>query len=222
LSKIFEQNVRSVVISIKFKNFDECMKSILPSPATLFHTTSHLLIEYTVNSNKEVFLGEYIQFLIQKDIFVLLITQEGNSSYYIKDFSEPRIISVELTVLDSAVANYEFKKFGQIPMNENKILFSITNVIQELGAEKQIFIIFDSLTDLILWLDFNVAYKLMRKAISKLRRAENVSSLFLINKTTHSRQVLSSFESLFDGILESDAINTCNVKGVIKYRYIIH
>ena len=120
------------------------------------------------------------------------------------------------------VANYEFKKFGQIPMNENKILFSINNVIEELGGEKQLLLVFDSLTDIILWLEFNTAYKFMRKAISKLRRAEQVSSIFLINKKSHSDQVLSSFESLFDGVLESTAKNTCTVKGIIKFRYIIH
>jgi KaiC/GvpD/RAD55 family RecA-like ATPase len=210
------------VISVKFQTFDKFIKAILPDPSTPFRSNSHLLVEYTIGSNKEEFLGQYIRYLAEKDIYVLLITQEGNSAFYMKEYSDPHVISIELTVLDSAVANYEFKKFGQIPMNENKILFSINNVIEELGGEKQLLLIFDSLTDIILWLDFTTTYKFMRKTISKLRRAEHVSSIFLINKKSHSDQVLSSFESLFDGVLESTAKNTCTVKGVIKFRYIIH
>ena len=195
------------------------MKSILPESSALFYTNSHLLMEFTVESNKERFLGNYIEELAKNDVYILLITQEGNSSYYLQNFSDFHIIVIELTVLESSSSNFEFQKFGQIPMNENKILFSINNVLHEL-KDKTVLIIFDSISDIILWLDFNVAYKFMRKAISNLRRDKTVSSFFLINKRSHSEQILAAFESLFDGVIVTDAVNECQAKGVIKYRYI--
>ena len=179
-------------------------------------------MEFTIESNKEEFLGNYIKYLIEKNVFILLITQEGNSSFYIKDISDFHLMTIELTVLDESIANYEFKKFGQIPMNVNKILFAINNVLDELEGKKYLLVIFDSLTDLILWHDFNMTYKFMRKCASKLRRGPRVSSIFLINKASHSAQVLSSFETLFDGVIVSKAENECELKGPVKYRYIIH
>ncbi len=210
------------MISVKFNSFNEFISSILPKPTKKYYTNTQLLLEFTIDSNKEDFLGEYIRYLTQKDIYTFLITQEGNSSFYLKDFSDFHVICVELTVQESAVTNYEFKKFGQIPFNVSKILFSINSVLNELGREKTVLIIFDSLTDIILWLDFNTAYKFMRKAVSYLRSSYNVSSLFLINLKSHSEQILSAFESLFDGVLISDDINECRVKGTIKHRYLPH
>lgn len=209
------------MISIKFKNCNEFFESVLPKPKGP-HSNTQLLLEYTVESNKEEFLAEYINFLIDKDVFILLLTQEGNSTFYTKDLLDFHLMPIELSVQDSTIANYEFKKFGQIPMNENKILFAINNVVNELEGKKYLLIIFDSLTDLILWHDFNLAYKFMRKCISTLRRNPQVSSIFQINKNSHSQQELSAFETLFDGILLSNGVNECELKGTLKHRYVIH
>ena len=211
------------MISVKFDCFDGFIKKILPDPKTKHYNNTQLLLEYTIESNKEKFLGEYIiKTLIEKDVYTLLITQEGNSSFYIEDPTDVHILVTELTVSDAGLKNYEFKKFGQIPLNENKILFTINNVINEFAGKNWLFIVFDSLSELILWLDFNTTYKFMRKCISNLRRVKQVSSCFLINKPSHSPQILSSFENLFDGVIVSKAENDCDVKGTIKYRYIIH
>jgi len=208
---------------VKFTCLDEFVKSVLPDPArNTHHNNVQLLLEFSVESNKEDFLGEYIKNATDQDVYTLLITSEGNSSFYLKDFADFHIMTVELTVSDSAISNFKFKKFGQIPLNENKILFSINNVLQELAGNKRLLIIFDSLSELILWLDFNTTYKFMRKCISNLRRVENVFSFFLINKNSHSPEVLSAFETLFDGIIVSQAKNECDLKGEIKFRYIIH
>lgn len=209
------------MISIKFTKCYEFFESVLPKP-TNPHTNTQLLMEFTVESNKEEFLGSYIQDLIKKDVYILLITQEGNSTFYTKDISDFHLMTIELSVLDSTVLNYEFKKFGAIPMNENKILFAINNVVNELEGKKYLLIIFDSLTDLILWHDFNIAYKFMRKSVSSLRRNPRVSSIFQINKNSHSTQEISAFESLFDGIFVSEGENECRLKGTLKYRYMIH
>ncbi|NVM52064.1 MAG: hypothetical protein HWN66_00080 [Candidatus Helarchaeota archaeon] len=197
------------------------MESILPDPSTRLQHNTQLLLEFTIESNKEEFLSEYINYLIKKNIFILVITQEGNSSFYFKNLSDYHIMCIELTVLDSSIANFEFKKFGQIPLNENKILFAINNVLNEFKGKKHLLIIFDSLTDLILWHDFNVAYKFMRKCASNLRRNERISSIFLINKTSHSLQELAAFETLFDGIIVSEGVNECKLKGTVKYRHTI-
>ena len=209
------------MISVKFEKCQEFFESVLPKPTGL-HTNTQLLLEFTVESNKEEFLGEYIKDLIARDVFVLLLTQEGNSTFYTHELSDYHLMPIELSVLDTAISNYEFKKFGQIPMNENKILFAINNVVNELEGKKFLLIIFDSLTDLILWHDFNIAYKFMRKGVSTLRRNPRVSSIFQINRNSHSAPELSEMETLFDGIFLSEGENECSLKGPIKYRYLIH
>lgn len=212
------------MIPVKFKECREFIESILPKPSDRRHSNTQLLLEYTVESNKEDYLHDYIKYLIEKNVFILLITQEGNSTFYTKTLSDFHLMTIELTVMDSSLQkSYEFKKFGQIPLNESKILFAMNNVLQEFeqSANRHLLIIFDSLTDLILWLDFNIAYKFMRKCVSNLRRFERVSSIFMINKKSHSAEVLAAFETLFDGILVSEGIDECNMKGILKYRYII-
>ena len=213
-----------MVFCIKFINFIEFIDSILADP---FDINSHLLLEFTIESNKEEFIGDYIKFLIKKNINILLFTQEGNSSFYLKDSSDNNIITVELTVLDSISPESQFKKlkttnkfkrFSKIPLNKNKILYILKKILREIGGKRPILIIFDSLSDILLWFDFKIAYKFMRECISVLRQIKNLVSIFLINKNSHSSQTMSAFESLFDGILISDAINECKVKGVIKNR----
>ena len=206
------------MVYIKFTCYDEFIKSTLPNKKK--YNNTQLLLEFTAESNKEEYLGEYITYLTSQDVYTLLITSEGNSTYYVKPDKEPdfHVINIELTVSDAAISNFAFGKFGQIPLNENKILFSINNVIQEFAGKRWLYIIFDSLSELILWHDFTTAYKFMRSCVSNLRRARKVSSCFLINKNSHSKEILSSFENLFDGILVSDARNECDVKGTIKYR----
>ncbi len=209
------------MISVQFKSFNEFTEAILPSPSANYSNNTQLLMEFTLESNKEEFLGEYIKYLIKKDVYTLLFTQEGNASFYLKDFSDSHIITIELTVLESPSSNYEFKKFGQIPMNENKILYVINNVLREFGGKKPNLVVFDSISDIILWYDFTTAYKFVRKCVSNLRRTENTHSIFLISKTSHSEKELSAHENLFDGILVSEGKNECSVRGGIKYRYIL-
>lgn len=183
------------------------------------YKNNQLLLEFTVESNKETFLGNYLKFLIDSKTYVLLMTQEGNSSFYSSDITDFHLMTIELTVSDSAVTTYEFQKFGQIPLNEHKILYTISNVQQELKEENPLFILFDSLSDLMLWADFNITYKLIRKCMSTLRRRKNTSSLFLISKTSHSPEIISSFETLFDAVILSDAVNEVRMLGVPKYRH---
>jgi len=212
------------VIPVKFQEFREFIESILPTPSKKYHTNTQLLLEFTSESNKEDFLAEYIRYLVKdKGVYILLITQEGNSAFYLKGLSDFRIMSIELTVMDSSLhSNFEFEKFGQIPLNESKILFALNNVIKEFDGNRHLLILFDSLTDLILWRDFNTTYKFMRKCVSNLRRHLKVSSIFMINKESHSSEILASFETLFDGIIVSEGFNECSLKGTVKYRYIIH
>jgi hypothetical protein len=148
------------------------------------------------------------------------MTQEGNSSFYSQDITDFHLMTIELTVADSVVTTYEFKKFGQIPLNEHKILYTITNVQQELKETNPLLILFDSLSDMVLWLDFNVTYKLLRKCMSSLRRRKNTSSIFLINKTSHNPEIISSFETLFDVVIVSDALNEARMLGIPKYRQV--
>jgi len=187
-------------------------------PQTPYKNTQ-VLLEFTVESNKETFLGEYLKYLIDNKVYILLMTQEGNSTFYSQDITDFHLMTIELTVSDSAVTTYEFKKFGQIPLNENKVLYTISNVQQELKENNPLFILFDSLSDMVLWLDFNVTYKLIRKCMSSLRRRKNTSSLFLINKTSHSPEIISSFETLFDVVILSDAVNEARLLGVPKLRH---
>ena len=204
------------MISVKITNFNEFLDSVLPQTP---YKNNQLLLEFTVESNKETFLGNYLKFLIDSKTYVLLLTQEGNSSFYSSDITDFHLMTIELTVSDSAVTTYEFKKFGQIPLNEHKVLYTISNVQQELKEENSLFILFDSLSDLMLWLDFNVTYKLIRKCMSTLRRRKNTSSLFLISKTSHSPEIISSFETLFDAVILSDAVNEARMLGVPKSRH---
>lgn len=207
------------MIFVKIANFNEFITSILPQTK---YKNTQLLLEFTVESNKEIFLGDYLKFLVDHEVYVLLITQEGNSSFYAKDITDFHLMTIELTVADSAVTTYEFKKFGQIPLNENKILYTIANIQQELKENQPLFILFDSLTDLVLWLDStqtNVTYKLIRKCMSTLRRRANTSSLFLINKTSHNHEIISSFETLFDAVILSDAFNEVRLLGGPKVRH---
>ncbi|MFX1296861.1 MAG: hypothetical protein ACFFD2_18640 [Promethearchaeota archaeon] len=204
------------MVLIKFTCYDEFIKTTLPDKST--NNNTQLLLEFTAESNKEAFLGEYIKYLTTQNVYTLLITPEGNSSFYLQNLSDYRIITIELSVSDSARSNFHFEKFGQIPLNENKILFSINNILNEFAGKRWLYIVFDSLSELILWLNFNTTYKFMRKCISNLRRVKKVSSCFLINKSSHLPEILSAFENLFDGILVSDAQNDCKVKGIIKYR----
>ena len=203
------------MISVKISNFNEFLTSILPKTQ---YKNTQLLVECTVESNKEAFLGEYLNYLMKNNVYVLLMTQEGNSSFYSQNITDFHLMTIELTVADSAVTTYEFKKFGQIPLNEHKILYTITNVQQELKETNPLLILFDSLSDMVLWLDFNVTYKLLRKCMSSLRRRKNTSSIFLINKTSHSPEIISSFETLFDVVIVSDALNEARMLGVPKYR----
>ncbi len=193
------------------------MKTTLPTQKSEYNNTQ-LLLEFTVESNKEAFLGEYISSLISHDVYTLLITPEGNSSFYLEKPSNFHVMVIELTVSDSALSNFQFEKFGQIPLNVNKILFSINNIVNEFAGERWLFIAFDSLSELILWQDFTTTYKFMRKCVSNLRRVKKVSSCFMINKHTHSLEILSAFENLFDGVIVSEGSNECNVKGPIRYR----
>lgn len=209
------------MISVKITKFNEFLAAVFPKTADTPYTNTQLLLEFTVQSNKEEFLGEYLTNLLENNVYVFLITQEGNSSFYIQDSSDFHLITIELTVSDSALTTYEFKKFGQIPLNENKILYTINNVLQELEENNPLFILFDSLSDIILWLEFSTTYKLMRKCMSFLRKRNNTSSLFLINKTSHSPEIISSFETLFDAVLISDDNNEARLLGTPKYRHII-
>jgi hypothetical protein len=106
-------------------------------------------------------------------------------------------------------------------LNENKVLYTISNVQQELKENQLLFILFDSLSDMVLWLDFSVTYKLIRKCMSTLRRRKNTSSLFLINKSSHNSEIISAFETLFDVVILSDAINEVRMLGVPKSRHLI-
>lgn len=212
---------KELVVSVKFTNFNEFLASEIPNIADTPIANTQLMLEFTVKSNKEEFLGEYLKNLLSNNVYVMLITQEGNSSFYAQDISDYRLMTIELTVADSAIAIYEFKKFGQIPLNENKILYTINNVLQELKENNPFFILFDSLSDIILWLEFNTTYKLIRKCMSTLRKRKNTSSLFLINKTSHSPEIISSFETLFDAVLISDDSNEARLLGTPKYRHIL-
>ncbi len=205
------------MISVKITNFNEFLTSILPKTP---YKNTQLLVECTVESNKEAFLGEYLNYLMKNNVYVLLMTQEGNSSFYSQDITDFHLMTIELTVADSVVTTYEFKKFGQIPLNEHKILYTITNVQQELKETNPLLILFDSLSDMVLWLDFNVTYKLLRKCMSSLRRRKNTSSIFLINKTSHNPEIISSFETLFDVVIVSDALNEARMLGIPKYRQV--
>jgi hypothetical protein len=205
------------VISVKITDFNEFLTSILPKTQ---YKNTQILLECTVESNKEAFLGEYLNYLMKNNVYVLLMTQEGNSSFYSQDITDFHLMTIELTVADSVVTTYEFKKFGQIPLNEHKILYTITNVQQELKETNPLLILFDSLSDMVLWLDFNVTYKLLRKCMSSLRRRKNTSSIFLINKTSHNPEIISSFETLFDVVIVSDALNEARMLGIPKYRQV--
>jgi len=216
--KIISPDQVGLVIPVKIATFNEFLTSNLPQPQ---YKNTQVLLEFTVESNKEVFLGDYVNYLIENKVYVLLMTQEGNSSFYAKEITDFHLMTIELTVSDSAVTTYEFKKFGQIPLNENKILYTIANVQQELKENQPLFILFDSLSDLVLWLDFTVTYKLIRKCMSTLRRRKNTSSLFLINKTSHNSEIISSFETLFDVVILSDAVNEARMLGVPKSRHLI-
>ena len=206
------------MISVKITTFNEFLTSILPQTQ---EKNTNILLEFTVESNKEALLGEYLKLLVSKKVYVLLMTQEGNSSFYAKDINDFHLMTIELTVAESAVTTYEFKKFGQIPLNENKVLYTISNVQQELKENQLLFILFDSLSDMVLWLDFSVTYKLIRKCMSTLRRRKNTSSLFLINKSSHNSEIISAFETLFDVVILSDAINEVRMLGVPKSRHLI-
>lgn len=205
------------MISVKITDFNEFLTSILPKTQ---YKNTQILLECTVESNKEAFLGEYLNYLMKNNVYVLLMTQEGNSSFYSQDITDFHLMTIELTVADSVVTTYEFKKFGQIPLNEHKILYTITNVQQELKETNPLLILFDSLSDMVLWLDFNVTYKLLRKCMSSLRRRKNTSSIFLINKTSHNPEIISSFETLFDVVIVSDALNEARMLGIPKYRQV--
>ena len=206
------------MISVKITNFKEFLATVFPKSADTPYTNTQLLFEFTIQSNKEEFLGEYLRNLLENNVYVLLITQEGNSSFYAQEVTDYHLMTTELTVSDSAIATYEFKKFGQIPLNENKILYTVNNILQELEENNPLFILFDSLSDIILWLEFNVTYRLLRKCMSTLRKRKNTSSLFLINKTSHSQEIISSFENLFDAVLLSDDLNEARLLGAPKYR----
>ena len=206
------------MISVKITNFKEFLATVFPKSADTPYTNTQLLFEFTIQSNKEEFLGEYLRNLLENNVYVLLITQEGNSSFYAQEITDYHLMTTELTVSDSAIATYEFKKFGQIPLNENKILYTVNNILQELEENNPLFILFDSLSDIILWLEFNVTYRLLRKCMSTLRKRKNTSSLFLFNKTSHSQEIISSFENLFDAVLLSDDLNEARLLGAPKYR----
>jgi len=90
-----------------------------------------------------------------------------------------------------------------VKIGEKEKMVSTNDLSQILGAIMQIknegrmaSIVFDNLTDLIFLIGFDQAYKMVRHALD-VGANSRIHFLFLINKETHGKDVLSAFESLF-------------------------
>jgi hypothetical protein len=78
-------------------------------------------------------------------------------------------------------------------------LSGILGIVQEKSSEGKnpIAIIFDSLSDIVLMVGFEAAYKFTRHLIDMISMLK-IPALFLINEKAHRKEVVSAFEGLFE------------------------
>lgn len=83
-----------------------------------------------------------------------------------------------------------------VPAADPPILLDVMNKVVTINPGAKLAIVFDSLSDLVLSLGVQEAYKFVRQASGILNRG-NVSSLFLLTLGAHEEQTVSLMKSLF-------------------------
>ena len=139
----------------------------------------------------------------------------------IKDFATEALANAELTIIftrrGSAMHSYlrehkavkffcltqqvsvptEFSENEMLlPANDTSLMLDVFDKTLKAHPESNINVVFDSLSDLVLSIDFERTYRFMRYAIEMLA-STRTTVLFLLNQTAHDSKVESSLRGLF-------------------------
>ena len=167
------------------------------------------IITFQSNEIKKEFLLKLIKFHLNSSNVILLINPKGRSRRIIDDIEwdgKKNLLKIfEYSVnLDS----FEVSNYNGHEINNNSIDLSILYEIISVGSESagkgetKLVIIFDSLSELLNWFDFNKTYRFTKKVIEKLKDyPSRISSYFLINPASHDKKENSSMEILFDNVV---------------------
>jgi hypothetical protein len=83
-----------------------------------------------------------------------------------------------------------------LPANDASLMLDVLNKTLQTHPEAKINVVFDSLSDLIMAIGFEKAYRFVRYAI-ELLASPRITVMFLLNQTAHDPQIVQGFRNLF-------------------------
>jgi hypothetical protein len=172
------------------------------TPGVSFEGTRSLL-EVDPSSNYEDVVKDFSIEQIPHGALVFVFTSRGSpvfNSLYDR-------VGVRFYVMTSKVSYpkpTELQNEVLVPQNDQAVLLDLIDKTVVSTAEGKASVIFDSISDLILYLGFEGSYKFIKQA-NEILSLPKVSGLFLLTSGAHEDKILSLIRSLFPNHLLYDA-----------------
>jgi hypothetical protein len=150
------------------------------------------LIEYTQGSGVEDIVVEMVQDLQTREKEVHFVCSPSKAGMYRRRLKDVRVI----TLPTEGAAPSDDEAIGEIPMTNLEYFRAVYD-----GMSKDGVLLFEPLSNLILNLGIDPAYKFVSHAVDYLS-GKGLAFYAMINKEVHDRREVSSFENLFLNVFD--------------------
>lgn len=168
-----------------------------------------ILIEYQNISNKFDFEEKLLSDFLSSNIIILVFLPKGRSKKLIKKLENKENAKLmqffEYSTTNNSVEKVKFNNINitLLSIDLSILLESIAITMEESKKRNEnLLIIFDSITELINWYDFNKTYRFIKKLIDRFNENQSITSVFFINENSHEEKVKSSLRIIFDKVLK--------------------
>jgi hypothetical protein len=161
------------------------------------------LLEVDPSSNYEDVVKEFSVEQISHGALVFVFTSRGSPVFH----SLSDRVGVRFYIMTSKVSYpkpTDLPNEVLVPQNDQAVLLDLIDKTVASTAESKASVIFDSISDLILYLGFEGCYKFIKQA-NEILSSPKVSGLFLLTSGAHEDKMLSLIRSLFPNHLLYDA-----------------
>jgi hypothetical protein len=165
--------------------------------------TTPALLEVDSSTNYEQAVKEFAQVWTSQGGLVYVFTSKGSPVYN----SLTSIPGVRFYIMTSKVS-YPKPSASEneilVPQNDVAVLLDLLDKTISATADTPVSVVFDSISDFVLYLGFEACYKLIKQANEILNRPK-VSSVYLMTVGAHEERIVSLTRSLFRTHMKYDA-----------------
>jgi len=172
-----------------------------------------ILLEFDPASHYEKAIQDFATEALANLEPIVIFTRKGSAIY--SPLSQQKAVKFFCLTQQVSVPKEFSENEMLLPSNDTSLMLDIFDKTLKAHPQGNINVVFDSLSDLVLSIDFEKTYRFMRYAIEMLASPRN-TVVFLLNQTAHDPKVESSLKSLFSNqiFFGKDGIKTVKLPEV--------